>query len=519
MVETTAVTDASLHGKNTDVDTTEDGDQKQMTQGINLSKKICFGIGGMPYQMTSTAKGLFLQIFLLDVVQMEAFYASLILFLGRAWDAITDPLVGYMITRSGRTRFGKLIPWIAFSMPMGILAYIMMWFTPQQSMTPSFSFFWFFIWTCLFDAFMTCYHVPYSSLTMFLGGNQKDRDSATAYRMGMELFATLAGATIQGQIVGVYHTKSAQACSQLNHSENSTSSLTDTLYNTRKAYTFVALALGLCYFLCCVVLVLGVKEQLAPLSTLDRIRMSYLAGMMMVGGHIPYVKLVLGFLFTSLAFQMAQGNFALFCTHAAGLGPYFQHLILIVLISATLSTPIWQYVLERLGKKTTFFIGISIYAPALGMVAFTTGNLPVFIISSILSGFSLSALYLLPWSMLPDVVDDFKVKNPTSKDLEPLFYSCYVFFNKFGGGLALGISTLALHFAGYVPGACSHNPAVIIVLRILFAPVPIVLLLIGLMFICLYPITKERCILIQKELRNAEKEKISQVMDSHTKPI
>lgn len=26
-----------------------------------------------------------------------------------------------------------------------------------------------------------CYHVPYSSLTMFLGGTQRDRDSATAY--------------------------------------------------------------------------------------------------------------------------------------------------------------------------------------------------------------------------------------------------------------------------------------------------------------------------------------------------
>lgn len=47
-------------------------------------------------------------------------------------------------------------------------------------------------------------------------------------------------------------------------------------------------------------------------------------------------------------------------------------------------------------------------------------------------------------SMLPDVVDDFKVKNPSCQDLEPLFYSCYVFFNKFGGGMSVGISTLVL---------------------------------------------------------------------------
>ena len=47
-------------------------------------------------------------------------------------------------------------------------------------------------------------------------------------------------------------------------------------------------------------------------------------------------------------------------------------------------------------------------------------------------------------SMLPDVVDDFKVQNPTSTGLEPLFFSCFVFFNKFGGGLAVGVSTLVL---------------------------------------------------------------------------
>lgn len=57
--------------------------------------------------------------------------------------------------------------------------------------------------------------------------------------MGMEVFATLAGAAIQGQIVGVYHAKRAHDCNMLNQSEvlglsgyNSTSALTDTLHNT-----------------------------------------------------------------------------------------------------------------------------------------------------------------------------------------------------------------------------------------------------------------------------------------------
>lgn len=49
-----------------------------------------------------------------------------------------------------------------------------------------------------------------------------------------------------------------------------------------------------------------------------------------------------------------------------------------------------------------------------------------------------------PRSMLPDAVDDFMLRNPGCLNLEALFYSFYVFFNKFAGGLAVGISTLSL---------------------------------------------------------------------------
>ncbi|XP_018593278.1 sodium-dependent lysophosphatidylcholine symporter 1 isoform X2 [Scleropages formosus] len=505
----------------------QDWDMCSQPTGIPLSRKLCYAVGGAPYQMTANAKGFFMQIFLLDVAQMDAFYASMILFLGRAWDAISDPLVGYAVSKSRKTRIGKLLPWIVLSTPFGILSYVMMWYTPQETMSPAFSFSWYFTMCCLFDAFMSCYHVPYSSLNMFLGGNQKDRDSATGYRMGVEVFSTLAGAAIQGQIVGVFHAKKVQTCSQLNHSEPSQQNLTlplgDTLAKMRMAYVVAAVIIASLYFLCCLVLFLGVKEQLAPLSTLDRIRIPYVSGLKMVVKHTAYVKLVFGFLFASLAFQMAQGNFALFNTYAAGLGPYFQHLVLILLTAATLSIPLWQTLLVRIGKKTTIFIGLTIYIPALIIIASIKSNLTVYILMSIMAGSSLAALYLLPWSMLPDVVDDFKVKNPTCTDLEPMFYSCYVFFNKFGGGVSAGVSTLALHFAGYSPGACKQKDQVVTTLRVLFAPVPIGLLLIGMVLFYFYPIDESRRKQIQIELDKASKEDQSSTqhnlpLESHTEP-
>ncbi|XP_013910282.1 PREDICTED: sodium-dependent lysophosphatidylcholine symporter 1-like, partial [Thamnophis sirtalis] len=77
---------------------------------LSICSKVCYAIGGAPYQITGCALGFFLQIYLLDVVQMDPFYASLILFGGRAWDAITDPLVGFFISKSSWTCFGRLMP-------------------------------------------------------------------------------------------------------------------------------------------------------------------------------------------------------------------------------------------------------------------------------------------------------------------------------------------------------------------------------------------------------------------------
>lgn len=47
-------------------------------------------------------------------------------------------------------------------------------------------------------------------------------------------------------------------------------------------------------------------------------------------------------------------------------------------------------------------------------------------------------------SMLPDVVDDFKLQHPESRGHEAIFFSFYVFFTKFTSGVSLGISTLSL---------------------------------------------------------------------------
>ncbi|KAJ0054882.1 hypothetical protein NL108_006303, partial [Boleophthalmus pectinirostris] len=435
---------------------------------LSICNKLCYAVGGAPYQITGCALGFFLQIYLLDVAQvnglilssiiichtfihcysqpnyrLDPFYASIILFVGRAWDAITDPTVGFLVSRSPWTRFGRMLPWILFSTPLAVLAYFLIWYVPPFE---NGKVIWYLFFYCLFQTLQTCFHVPYSALTMFISSEQKERDSATAYRMTVEVLGTVLGTAIQGQIVGMANAP----CLPGPNGNNSNSSLTESspepgisIEHTRMAYMISSGVICLIYILCAVVLFFGVREQKESCRPKSE-PMSFFQGIRLVMGHGPYAKLVMVFLFTSLGFMLLEGNFALFCSYTLGFRNDFQNILLVIMLSATLTIPFWQWFLSRFGKKTAVYVGSLSVVPFLVLVALVKSNLIITYIVSFAAGVSVAAAFLLPWSMLPDVVDDFQVHNPDSTGHEALFYSFYVFFTKFASGVSLGISTLSL---------------------------------------------------------------------------
>ncbi|XP_065729111.1 sodium-dependent lysophosphatidylcholine symporter 1 isoform X4 [Phocoena phocoena] len=430
---------------------------------LSICNKLCYAVGGTPYQVTGCALGFFLQIYLLDVAQVDPFSASIILFVGRAWDAITDPLVGFCISKSPWTRLGRLMPWIIFSTPLAIIAYFLIWFVPdfQQGQT-----LWYLLFYCLFETLVTCFHVPYSALTMFISTEQSERDSATAYRMTVEVLGTVLGTAIQGQIVGQAHTpcvQDANASTVALEGVNRTQSATS-LRETQNAYLLAAGVIASIYVICAVILTLGVREQREPYETQQAKPMPFFRGLRLVMSHGPYIKLIAGFLFTSLAFMLVEGNFALFCTYTLGFRNEFQNLLLAIMSAV----------------------------PFLILVALMESNLIVTYVVAVAAGISVAAAFLLPWSMLPDVIDDFHLKQPHIHGTEPIFFSFYVFFTKFASGVSLGISTLSLDFTGYQTRGCSQPARVKFTLKMLVTMAPIVLILVGLLLFKLYPIDEEK---------------------------
>uniref|UniRef100_A0AAY4BKJ9 Major facilitator superfamily domain containing 2B n=1 Tax=Denticeps clupeoides TaxID=299321 RepID=A0AAY4BKJ9_9TELE len=425
--------------------------QTHTEQRLSVCSKLCFAIGGAPIQVAGSATAFFLQIYLLDVAQISPVPASVVLFVGKAWGAVTDPVVGFFITKSRWTKIGRLMPWMVGCTPFLVVSYFYLWFVPPFTSGRDI---WYLGFYCLYQTLITCFHVPYSALTMFLSTDQRERDSATAYSRSPNFTRSLAAHSMQ------------------------------------KVYMIAAGVIGGIFLICTTVMFLGVKEKDDPYGPRTEKPIPFHKGFVLVMKHGPYLTLTAAFLFISVAIQLVQSNFVLFCTYAVDLRDHFQNIVLTILMSAVVSIPFWQWFLQRFGKKTAAFCGITWMMPFTVMLVLIPNTVVAYMVA-VSSGLSVAASLLLPWSMLPDVVDDFRLANPFSKGHEAIFYSFYVFFTKFAAGISLGVSTLCLQFAGYNTGACRQPPPVVYTLKLLIGAAPVAFIITGLMILLLYPISED----------------------------
>jgi GPH family glycoside/pentoside/hexuronide:cation symporter len=129
--------------------------------------------------------------------------------------------------------------------------------------------------------------------------------------------------------------------------------------------------------------------------------------------------------------------------------------------------------------------------------------MPLLFLLAILAGAGVSIGYIIPWSMIPDVIEQDELE--TGQRREGVFYGFFVFMQKLGLSLGLAISNFILEAAGYITpvpgGPVPVQPApVLLALRLFVSFAPAVVLLISFLAVRAYPITRERHAAIRAQL-------------------
>jgi len=124
--------------------------------------------------------GLYMTPFATDVLLISPAAIGAIFMISRLWDAISDPITGFLSDRT-RSRMGRRRPWIAASIiPIGAM-YVMMW-SPPANLQGSMLVTWMALGVVGFYTAMTIFIVPHTALGAELTDAYHDRTRIFGYR-------------------------------------------------------------------------------------------------------------------------------------------------------------------------------------------------------------------------------------------------------------------------------------------------------------------------------------------------
>ena len=167
-----------------------------------------------------------------------------------------------------------------------------------------------------------------------------------------------------------------------------------------------------------------------------------------------------------------------------------DYLLAVIQLSAFIFIPIIVKISDKTGKTKAYIMGMVWWTAVMLSLAFlpsNAGNI-VFVIAA-LAGAGIAAAHVIPWSIIPDVVDDDELR--TGHRREGTFYGYMVFIQKAGTAVMLAIIPWVLSRTGYVPNH-PQNVQTTTAIRMMMGFIPTVLLTISMILAWKFPITPEK---------------------------
>ena len=429
---------------------------------LSTLTKVAYGIGDFGFSLTDTTLGVLFLIFLLDVVGMEPAKAALAIFIGKSWDYVNDPIVGYIADRT-RTRLGRRRPYLLFGfVPFG-LAFAMMWWRPpfegQWALVAYYAIAYFF-----YDGILTLVSMPYFALTPELTQDYDERTSLTSYRMAFSLVGGLVAFVVPLIIIGTMRPENANRV------------------------MFVGLLFGAMSALPLLFTFFGTREKEEYATQHQPTLREHIQA---IRGNRPFWFAAGIFLFTWTAIEIIQNMLLLFLKYRMKLEAESDIVAGAVFITAILVLPFWVWASEKTDKRKSYIYGMFFLIAVMTGLIFLDPSLglPATVALACFAGIGVSATHVLSWSMIPDAVEVDELASGARH--EGMFYALVTLFRKMASSIAIPMTALVLGWSGYVANSAQQAESAVWAIRILIGPVASIFLFGGILFARFYPLSRE----------------------------
>ncbi len=518
---------------------------------LNFTTKLAYGAGDMGPAITANILVFFLLYFFTNVAGLPAGLAGSILAIGKVGDAINDPIAGILSDRT-RTRWGRRIPWMLFgAIPFGIF-FFLQWIVPTFSEDPNVNnwglFVYYVVVATLFNLAYTAVNLPYTALTPELTQDYNERTNLNSFRFAFSIGGSILSLALATVIFQTYPGDPKQQYLVLG-GVSSLLSIIAIFWCTfriqergaapllqqqgKKILGFILAAvgaLGIVYGISQIIggttgiTVLGIASILfglqfigfgltlilakteSHLSSREAVEARNLASsvptipikeqLKVAFANKAFLYVIGIYLCSWLGVQLTASILIYYVVSWMGMDEAaFPLFAIAVQGTALVMLFFWKFVSDKLGKKIVYYLGMIIWIIAqAALFLIQPGQIGLLYIGAVMAGFGVSVAYLIPWSMIPDVIELDELN--TGQRREGVFYSFMVLLQKLGLALALFLVGQALEWSGFierVPGQPIpiQPDNALLAIRIAIAPLPTVFLIIGLVLTYFYPITKE----------------------------
>ncbi|MDF2152287.1 MFS transporter [Vibrio sp. CAU 1672] len=474
---------------------------------VPISQKIAFGVGSLANQLFAAALGVFMIVLVMGL-GMDPFLVGVLGAVPRVFDAITDPLMGY-ISDNSRTRWGRRRPYIFIGAIITGVAFMLMWqIYPENGET--YNFVYFLVLSLLFYLGYTIFATPLVALGYEMSPDFHERTRIMAVSQWIGQLAWMVAPWFW---VIIYD---------------------PSLYDSAAVGSRdLAIWVGLICLVFGIVPAIFCKERVLPVQAAEKLSFSSLGstmvnffkGIWQTFRCLPFVQLcsatflvfngfqtVAQFSFFIIVFYVFNGDQAASGTWPAWFGTISS------LCTCLLVIPAITKMSQRMDKKNTFIIAtlISIVGYIMRWWAFEQALNEdthwMMFVSLPLMTFGIGGLFTIMMSMTADVCDLDELN--TGERREGVFGAVYWWFVKLGTAIAMLMSGWVLSAIGYgrleeirnslqAGEALLHMPEaveIINMLRMADIVVPVFTALLAIWVMCKYNFTEERAHQVRKAL-------------------
>ena len=459
-----------------------------VTRQVPFGQKVAFGIGMFANQMFPAILGIFMVV-LVEDLGFPGWMWGLIFFAPRIFDAITDPIMGF-ISDNTKSKWGRRRLYVFIGgLIMGV-AYIFMWQLYEEN-SLQYNFWYFFLWSILFYLGLTIFSVPYVAMGYEMTDDFHERTNIMAVAQWIGQWAWVIAPWFWVIMYDPEWFPSAEVAA-------------------RTLAVWVAIPCAIC----AIVPALFIKSE----STIDKnylplnisnIRSSLskiLQGFVQAFKLKPFRQLCIATFLIFNAFNTVAALtffvivYKLFNGDAEATGIWVVLFGCLGALGTTfLVIPTVTLMSKRIGKKKAFMIcqGISIVGYILLWFLFIPGKPWMYIFALPFFSFGIGSLFTVMMSMTADVIDIDELNTGLRR--EGIFGAIYWWMVKVGFAIAGGLSGLIIAFVGFNPDlATVEQQGAVDGLHAFFCFFPMAGTILAMLVMRTYDVTEERASEIRK---------------------